>query len=207
MKLPLLKKHLPIRSYSGQKFITNTTNKKYLAIDFSHRCAYCDDPDSLSGGYRNYQVEHFAPESKFKHLKYVYENLLYACPYCNRAKWDYWPSNDANISVVGEEGVVDPCTNEYYDHLDRNEKGAIVCKTNLGRYMHKTLKLYLKRHEVIYNLATLDEKRKELDEQIQSEDAGGIDTTKKKKVLEELHKTFFGYYDQWQQMQKTNTEI
>lgn len=33
----MLKKEIPIRSYTGEKWTTNTTNKKHLAIDFKHR--------------------------------------------------------------------------------------------------------------------------------------------------------------------------
>lgn len=38
-----IKDKVPVRSYSGEKWKTNRTNKKYLALDFEHRCAYCDD--------------------------------------------------------------------------------------------------------------------------------------------------------------------
>ena len=43
----MLKKEVPVRSYTGEKWRTNATNKKYLAIDFNHRCAYCDDLDDI----------------------------------------------------------------------------------------------------------------------------------------------------------------
>ena len=120
----MLREKKPIRSYHGEQFRTNPTNKKHLAEDFGHRCAYCDDLDTYGGGYRAYHVEHFAPKEKFPALRFDYDNLLYACPWCNRAKWDIWPSNDPKINVVGKEGFIDPCSEEYDQHLERLADGV-----------------------------------------------------------------------------------
>lgn len=65
----MLREKKPIRSYHGEQFRTNPTNKKHLAEDFGHRCAYCDDLDTYGGGYRAYHVEHFAPKEKFPALR------------------------------------------------------------------------------------------------------------------------------------------
>lgn len=91
-----IKEKKPVRSYSGEMWKTNASNKRRLAEDFNHRCAYCDDIDRFNGEYRAYHVEHFAPKDKFPKLKHDYSNLLYACPYCNGSKSNKWPSNDAN---------------------------------------------------------------------------------------------------------------
>lgn len=87
-------------------FVQIGQNKKHLSADFGHRCAYCDDLDEYGGGYRAYHVEHFAPKEKFPELRYDYDNLLYACPWCNRAKWDIWPSDNSKINVVDSEGLL-----------------------------------------------------------------------------------------------------
>lgn len=131
----MLREKKPIRSYHGEQFRTNPTNKKHLAEDFGHRCAYCDDLDTYGGGYRAYHVEHFAPKEKFPALRFDYDNLLYACPWCNRAKWDIWPSNDPKINVVGKEGFIDPCSEEYDQHLERLADGSIAGMSPLGKYM------------------------------------------------------------------------
>ncbi len=114
----MLKKEVPVRSYTGEKWITNKTNKKYLAIDFKHRCAYCDDLDNINNGQSSYAVEHFAPKAKFPELEFTYDNLLYACRFCNSSKGDDWPSDSPTKNVVGECGYIDPCNNEYFEHLD-----------------------------------------------------------------------------------------
>ena len=168
-----IKAKVPVRSYSGEKWKTNKTNKKYLAQDFNHRCAYCDDLDRYNGGMRSYHVEHFAPKEKFPALKYTYDNLLYACPYCNVAKSDKWPSDSPEISVVGDKGFIDPCTEEYYKYIYRNEDGSIGYNGKLGKYIYNELNLYLKRHQVNYNLVSINERIKELRDIIRREKEEG----------------------------------
>lgn len=178
-----IKAKVPVRSYSGEKWKTNKTNKKYLAQDFNHRCAYCDDLDRYNGGMRSYHVEHFAPKEKFPALKYTYDNLLYACPYCNEAKSDKWPSDSPEISVVGDKGFIDPCTDDYYKYIYRNEDGSIGYNGELGKYIYNELNLYLKRHQINYNLISVNEKIEELGDIIQREKEQG----KAVGQLEELH--------------------
>ncbi len=200
----MLKKDIPIRSYSGEKWKTNPTNKKHLAVDFNHRCAYCDDLDKIYGGYTTYHVEHFAPKEKFPKLKITYENLLYACPYCNGSKNDDWPSDSPDINVVGDKGYVDPCTAEYYQHLDRDTTtGEIYAKTALGTYMYNHLKLYLRRHSIIYMLDKLQEKMFELNNAIEKDKANGVDVSKKEAALNLVRKDIVEYYTLIQEVSNT----
>lgn len=191
----MLKKEVPVRSYTGEKWTTNTTNKKYLAKDFKHRCAYCDDLDNIYNGQSSYAVEHFAPKGKFPQLKYTYDNLLYACRFCNTSKGDDWPSKFHTVNVVGDCGYIDPCTREYYKHLDRdNNTGCIYYKTELGKYMYEHLKLYLKRHSAIFMMEKLVAKHDELNESIAKDIKKGIDVSAKKQALLALDNEFFSYY-------------
>ena len=171
-----------------------------MAKDFGHRCAYCNDPDVYGGGYRAYHVEHFAPKEKFPALRFDYDNLLYACPWCNRAKWDIWPSDDPKINIVGEEGFVDPCTEEYDKHLERLTDGSIAGTTPLGKYMHKTLHLYLKRHAIIHNVDRLRRKMNELADSIAADKLIGKDCSKKEAALQLVTKDFFEYFDMWKEV-------
>lgn len=192
-----IKAKIPVRSYSGDKWKTNKTNKKYLAQDFDHRCAYCDDWDKYNGGMRSYHVEHFAPKEKFPDLKYTYDNLLYACPYCNEAKSDKWPSDKAEISVVGDKGFVDPCTEKYYAYIYRNEDGSIGYNGKLGEYIYNELNLYLKRHQINYNLVRVNREIDELGELIQKKRDKGEVVDK----LEKLH------YDLLQEFRQEVNEL
>ena len=196
----MLKKEKPQRSRTGIAAKTNSTNKKYLAKDFINRCAYCDDIDTLGGGYRSYQVDHFAPKTKFEDLEYVYDNLLYTCPWCNRAKWDKWPSNNSETSIVGNSGFVDPCTDEYYIHLNRDPDGSIRWITLLGKYMYNELQLYLKRHMIIYNLDRLKESRNKLKQSILNDEVSGRDVSKKSLLLKSIDDEFFHYYNKWEEI-------
>ena len=191
----MLKREIPVHSHSGNFRITNASNKKYLAKDFSHRCAYCDDRDSLAGGYKSYHVEHFAPKEKFPALEFTYENLLYSCPFCNCSKNDDWVGSTANENVRGNCGYVSPCDADYQKHLDRNNQtGEIVPQTPLGKYMYDHLNLGLMRHSLIYMVETLQEKRNELQEVIEKERSQGKDVTKKEKLFVAVDNEFFGYY-------------
>ena len=191
----MIKRKIPTHSYSGNFRKTNLTNKKYLAVDFSHRCAYCDDRDSLAGGYTSYHVEHFAPKEKFPSLKFTYENLLYSCPFCNCSKNDDWVGATADESVKGDCGYVSPCDQDYQKHLDRNDQtGEIIPKTALGRYMYDHLNLGLMRHSLIYMVEMLQDKRAELKNIIEKERVQGKDVTQKEKLLNIIDDEFFGYY-------------
>lgn len=200
----MLKTKIPTRSYTGEFRKTNSSNKKYLAIDFEHRCAYCDDLDSIAGGYKTYHVEHFAPKEKFPQLKFQYDNLLYSCPYCNRSKSDDWPSEAPDINVVSNKGYIDPCTKEYYSHLDRDEKtGNIICKTELGKYMHNKMQLYLRRHSIIYMLDKLKSKRDDLQESINKDKSKGKSVAEKEMILQSIQNEFFAYYSEYLVEQST----
>lgn len=191
----MLKREIPIHSHSGNFRKTNSANKKYLAEDFSHRCAYCDDRDALAGGYSSYHVEHFAPKEKFPDLKYTYENLLYSCPFCNCSKNADWVGSTADENIKGDSGYVSPCDADYQKHLDRDSKtGAIVVQTALGQYMYDHLNLGLMRHSLIYMVESLQEKRNELKEHIEIEEKQGKDVSKKMRLLTTLDNDFFNYY-------------
>lgn len=197
----MLREEVPKRSRTGQFAKTNRTYKKYLMVDFKHKCAYCGDLDSISCGSRFYDVEHFAPKEKFPEREFIYDNLLYACPYCNGSKSDKWVSNDADINVIGDEGFVDPCAKEYDLQLDRDSDGKIFAKTELGKYMIKELNLYLKRHEIIYNLEVLRNRTEDLKKSIEVDKKDGKDITLKVKILSELYEKFYNYYHLFQSNQ------
>jgi hypothetical protein len=142
-------------------YASYTSFKLYIREDFNKRCGYCDDLDIYHGGVRGYQIDHFRPHSisKFTHLKEEYSNLIYSCPFCNRAKSNKW--KDLN-------GFIDPCDEEYDNHLERNQRGQIKCKSEQGKYIYTNLNLYLKRHELLWMIEKLEEQSMEINSYLDS---------------------------------------
>jgi hypothetical protein len=190
-----LRDKTPIHSHNGECWRTNSSNKKRLVDDFNHRCAYCDDHDHYSGGYNTYHVDHFAPKNKFKELEFVYQNLMYCCPYCNSAKKDKWIGMNSTASVINNEGFVNPCTDEYAEHLFRDNEGNIKPKTEIGEYMYRELKLYLCRHRIIYQLDKIRLIKKKLKEIIDLKKKKGENIKKMESIYHELCVVFSEYYD------------
>jgi len=136
--------------------------KEDLRNDFYKRCGYCDDLDYYYGGRRIYHIDHFKPHSiaRFTSLKHTYSNLVYSCPFCNIAKSNKW--EDYN-------GFIDPCDDEYDEHLKRENDGKITYKTSpQGEFIWKNIKLYLRRHELLWMLDKVETQKEKLNELIDS---------------------------------------
>jgi uncharacterized protein (TIGR02646 family) len=151
-----------------------TSFRWFLRNDFNQRCGYCDDPDTHYGQKVDYHIDHFKPTSKFPNLETNYSNLVYSCPYCNVAKSGKWQKTD---------GFVDPCDAEYGIHLERNNKGKIKAITPRGEYIVKSLKLFLKRHELIWFLVVLEEQKPKLDK-AQTSDLNEVEALKKFRIVQ-----------------------
>lgn len=147
---------------SGLKQLTKYSSyRKYLKEDFGERCGYCDRAESYSRG--DFHIDHFAPQKPFKDLATSYNNLVYSCPICNSAKSNKWISNSPDISVKGDEGFLDPCSDKYEELFYRDSQGRIQAKTNLGNYIKKELKLYLDIHSISWTIERLENIIKEKD--------------------------------------------
>ena len=150
-----LRERIPVRSVAVQR-ANYRLYKGELRTDFNFRCGYCDSNDEYFGGLSGAHIDHFAPKSKFPALVNCYQNLVYSCPFCNRAKSNKWLGNNANIPNNGKEGFVDPCSEGFDLHLARRPSGEIVPRTRLGEYMVDHLKLRLVRHRFIWQAQRLD---------------------------------------------------
>ena len=141
-------------------YASYTSFKQDIREDFNKRCGYCDDLDLFHGGAGGYHIDHFKPHSleQFSALKTEYSNLVYSCPFCNRAKSNKWKDGD---------GFIDPCEKEYDSHLRRNNQGQIVSKTKQGQYMHKNLNLHLKRHELLWIIEKLQHQNQIINSEMQ----------------------------------------
>ena len=49
-----------------------------LRVDFWYSCAYCSITEVEAQGIA-FEIDHYAPHSKFPELKHDYGNLMYSC--------------------------------------------------------------------------------------------------------------------------------
>lgn len=125
------------------QFAIYAAYKPYLRRDFQNRCCYCllhEGDEQVGGGFHSFQIDHFKPVALFPEWELAYDNLYYTCRWCNRAKWDNWPSQKAT-----DEGFrfVDPCEEDLYSTHGRvnRESGKIEWRTAPGEYTIRTVKL------------------------------------------------------------------
>lgn len=124
--------------------------------DFNGRCGYCDVLDKPYGGQRVFHIDHFRPQKYFSDLKSDYNNLVYACRYCNGGKRDDWPAGTGEHCVVDGKGYVDPCDRDFDNHFARYDDGRICPQTDVGNYMFQKLKLGLRRHQLAWMYEKLE---------------------------------------------------
>lgn len=145
-----------------------TEHKPDLRIGFHEHCGYCGSYD----GFRHtwFEVDHFIPKSFFEPLGNIsnvaYHNLVYSCKFCNNKKLAKWPSKSETIFHNDVEGFIDPCDPAYESHLCRTVDGAILWKTDLGKWMVTKAFKFDERIESLKVLWQLNQIRKTLDKMI-----------------------------------------
>ncbi len=120
--------------------------KKYeeeLREDFGEICGYCGKSERVTK--KGFEIDHFVPQDIDPTRRNDYTNLVYSCFTCNRKKSNKWPTKDSNKPHDGREGLVDPASEEYDLHLRRDENGAIVSLSELGKYMSEKIFKFHKR--------------------------------------------------------------
>lgn len=125
-----------------------------LTEDFQDICGYCGKKQHTFS--EKFQIDHFAPQ-RFKEKIADYNNLVLACPKCNRHKSDKWPTEDSNISVLNNEGFIDPASEEFDKHFHRNSNGDIIPDTEIGEYMYRVFRFDIRPIATIYKVNKLKE--------------------------------------------------
>ena len=141
--------------------------REELRSDFHGLCGYCGK-NSFYLLY-NYEIDHFVPRTIAPELKNDYQNLVFACRKCNRIKGDKWPTNDKTMSHNGQMGFVDPATQDYDEHLTRNQFGRIEYRTDLGKYMYELFHFDIRRTELFWAI----ERLYQIEEQFESLNRAG----------------------------------
>lgn len=148
----------PFRAHTPKHRKNRKECKKYnsylntLRIDFHKRCGYCND--NTFNMVRSYVIDHFVPRNPdgFSHNipDNHYYNLIYACPYCNGAKSNKWPTKDAKKHNDGQQGFVFPTKKLYTKHFYRDSSGSIVPKKNcaLSKWIYDNMNFGLPIHSL-----------------------------------------------------------
>ena len=138
----------PKRTYN-KDYKNYRSYKPHLAKDFNECCGYTNCHHSWFGGISNFHIDHFKSKVKYPDLETEYSNLVYACSFTNIAKSD----DDSPL-------YLDPCDVDFNFHFERDKFGNIYPKaySESAEYMHKKLKLYLRRYGLIWTLEFLSQK-------------------------------------------------
>ena len=147
----------------GDKRIRRRTNsvqlndykeaRPLLMEDFQKMCGYCGKNSEIMK--ERFHIDHFVPKRLAPERKEDYTNLVLACPKCNLSKSGKWPTGDKNIAHDGIVGFVDPATEEYDSHMERNEQGYIRGITLLGENIYKSLNFDVRRTDLYWKIQSL----------------------------------------------------
>ena len=187
----MLRRKRPRRT-CDEKHANYRSYKEALNKDFNGRCGYCDITEHVIG--KVFQIDHFAPKDKFGDLETEYSNLVYACPSCNRSKWNDWPMTTHSPSHDGSKGYVDPCNEEYDEHLERTGCGTIVGKTPVGVYMRHKLKLHALKHKYLWLLDIAYHQCIAIDQFLDTVDQSDPDVKVLVEKYVELSRHYFKYH-------------
>lgn len=126
--------------------------------DCKNRCVYCD-VSLEEHGYEGMAIDHFRPEAHFPNLSNNPNNLVLACPKCNRSKWHHWPceKKDNMPSYNENVGFIDPFTEDRRKFFSVRVDGALESIKSPAPYMLKILNLnrkariQVRRRRIIQN--------------------------------------------------------
>lgn len=119
--------------------------KTLLLERFHGKCAYCESR-IVAGDSAD--LENYRPKSRYWWLAYDWENLLVACPACNRAKADRFPLQDESKRAkeptdleVELPLLLNPCQDQPAEHLVFADDGKVYSSTERGQASIDTLQL------------------------------------------------------------------
>lgn len=145
--------------------------QKFLLTDFSCRCCYCNIHKKTLGT-SSFQIDHFVPKKRFEgkrdELLTKYDNLMLACPKCNRAKSDQF-EGDIFSATIENDLFYNPDYVDYNTIFYRNELGGISSDDEKGKDMIKRLKLYRPIHSYAWVLESLDRLINQIDAKLNSD--------------------------------------
>ena len=119
-----------VRKHGPDGYPNYRSYRPWLRDEFAFRCVYCLWRELW---FTELQIDHFLPKKLHPELAANYDNLVYACAWCNRRK---------SVHLVP-----DPCTVAYADCVTVQENGSIRWHNPIGRALVKYLGLATKRQK------------------------------------------------------------
>lgn len=124
----IIKRRTDVKPKTNYRDYDNILDEDFLSI-----CGYCGK--SKLATTKGFEPDHFVPDRIDHTRKTDYYNLVNCCFTCNRKKLGKWPTENKSLSHNNVVGLVDPASDEYDEHLERDIQGCIVGKTAVGEYM------------------------------------------------------------------------
>lgn len=141
--------------------------RPYLIKDFKKMCGYCGKNSNIIK--EQFEIDHFVPMNFDKSKELCYTNLVFSCKKCNRAKSDEWPTKDSNLYNDGNVGFVDPASDEFDNHMQRDANGDIYGITNVGQYMCTLLHFDIRPIGSVWKAMELSKKSDLLSKKIEND--------------------------------------
>lgn len=127
----LLNAPVPTDADSVQENVYKADDVRHQLIEDQHyKCAYCEC--RLSHKYND--VEHYRPKSSYYWLGHTWNNLMYACPRCNRSyKKTQFPLAQGSVRAISPQDditlehplIVNPTTDNPATHIKFNRHIAV----------------------------------------------------------------------------------
>lgn len=100
---------------------------------YGYRCGYCGVSETNTGGLL--ELDHFRLRSH--EGSDILDNLVYACPTCNRFKGDYWPADEASVDLA----LLHPLEDDLDEHIEQLADGRLAGLTRRGWFHIQRLQL------------------------------------------------------------------
>jgi hypothetical protein len=107
--------------------------RESVRVLYGFSCGYCGVGENESGGQLD--IDHFYPRARGG--EDVLDNLVYACPTCNRFKGDYWPPPEASPELM----LLHPQRDNPSAHIQMLSDGRLVGLTKRGWFHIQRLRL------------------------------------------------------------------
>jgi hypothetical protein len=117
----------PIRRHEPRGYADYSSYRPWLRDEFTFRCVFCLVREQWGRVTGLFDLDHFLPISRNQEKKASYENLLYCCARCNRAK--------------GDRGIPDPREVLTQDTVAVEANGEIEASTSESQLIVRRLRL------------------------------------------------------------------